>query len=110
MTGTEQERTMMDTEPLTTTVFDTDAFLETGEDQAEYLDEALATGDRRVIVAAIGRIARVRGMADLARQSGIRRTTLYASLAEAGNPTLDTLLAVLSALDLRLASLPRASG
>lgn len=86
------------------TRFDPSEHLDDAEVQAELLDEALATGNPRVIVHAIGTIARVRGMTSLARDSGIPRGTLYKAIADDGNPTLDTLMSVLAALQIDLSA------
>ncbi len=87
-----------------TTRFDPSEHLDDAEIQAELLDEALATGNPRVIVHAIGTIARARGMTSLARDSGIQRGTLYKAIADDGNPTLETLMAVLAALQIDLSA------
>lgn len=67
------------------------------------LAEALETGDAGYIAHALGQVARARGMAGLAAETGLARESLYRSLSRDGNPRLATLLDVLKALDLRLA-------
>lgn len=84
------------------TRFDVSEHLDDPEIQAELLDEALATGNPRVIVHAIGTIARARGMTSLARDTGIPRGTLYKAIADDGNPTLETLMTVLAGLKIDL--------
>lgn len=86
------------------TRFDPSEHLDDAEIQAELLDEALATGNPRVIVHAIGTIARARGMTSLARDTGIARGTLYKAIADDGNPTLETLMTVLAALQIDLSA------
>ncbi len=76
--------------------------LATQEDMANYLEAALEDGDSALIAAAIGDIARARGMTDLARQTGLSRENLYRALSAEGNPELGTVLKVLHALGLRL--------
>jgi len=76
--------------------------LATQEDMANYLEAALEEGDSALIAAAIGDIARARGMTDLARQTGLSRENLYRALSAEGNPELGTVLKVLHALGLRL--------
>jgi probable addiction module antidote protein len=69
---------------------------------ADYLSEALETGRKDKILEAVGSVARARGMTLLARETGINRTVLYSSLKEDANPTLETLLAIINALGLKL--------
>lgn len=84
--------------------FDASKYLESPEAQQIMLNEALETGHRGVILGAINAIARARGMTELSRQTGIGRQALYAALGEDGNPTLETLLAVVTALGIRLSA------
>jgi len=53
-------------------------------------------------VHALGVVARVKGMAQIARQTGLSREQLYRSFSEKGNPTLNTTLAVMKALGVQL--------
>jgi len=61
---------------------------------------AFESGNPQYISHALGIIARVRGMTQLARDTGISRETLYRNLSKKGNPSLSTLTSVLSGLDL----------
>jgi probable addiction module antidote protein len=67
-----------------------------------YLRAALADGDPGVLAAALGNIAKARGMTQLARKTGIAREALYRTLSANGNPELATLTKVLKGLGLRL--------
>lgn len=87
---------------IKTTRFDPMLYLDTTEDHIELLNEALATGNPRVIIGAVREIARGRGMTDLARTTGIGRSSLYAALADDANPTLETVMKVLDGLKLEL--------
>ena len=82
---------------IETTPFDAADFLD-DESQAALLSDALASGDLAVITAALGLVARARGMSRLARETGLTRSALYAALRKGGNPTLGTVLKVLKAL------------
>lgn len=93
---------------IATTRFDPMEHLEP-EDHVELLNEALAIGDPKLIVNAISEIARAHGMADLARQTGISRSTLYNALSDDGNPTIETVMQVLGALKVQLAAAPMAA-
>jgi len=64
------------------------------------MDEA--GDDPAFIAAALGDIARARGMARLAKETGLTREGLYKSLAADGNPSLGTILKVMRALGLKL--------
>lgn len=63
-----------------------------------FLADAFETGDARHIARALGVVARVKGMTEIARKTGLAREQLYKSLSENGNPTLETILAVLKAI------------
>lgn len=81
---------------------DTSTLFQTDEDQIHLVRDALASGDAHYIAHAIGVVARARGLSDLERQTGIKRQTLNKALSTKGNPTLETILPVLKALNLRL--------
>ena len=76
--------------------------LKNDEDRAAYLEAALDDGDPALVVAALGDIARSRGMAEIARETGLGRESLYKALSGDGNPGLATVLKVIRALGLRL--------
>ena len=76
--------------------------LETDEDMAAYLEAALEDGDPAVVAAALGDIARAKGMTQLARETGLGRESLYKALSPDGNPEFATVLKVVHALGLRL--------
>lgn len=59
-------------------------------------------GDPALIAAALGDIARARGMTQVARDTGLAREALYRSLSGQGNPEFATILKVIDALGLRL--------
>ncbi|USI72727.1 addiction module antidote protein [Sphingomonas morindae] len=88
--------------PLDLAPFDAAAYLTEAEDQDALLAEAFASGDAGFIAHALGAVARARGMAQLARETGIKRQQLYRALSRDGNPTLETLLKVTRALGLRV--------
>lgn len=76
--------------------------LETEEDMAIYLEAALEQNDPALVAAALGDIARAKGMTQIAREAGLGRESLYKALSPEGNPELATVLKVLKALGLRL--------
>lgn len=89
---------------LETFPFDAAEHLTAPEDQAGLLNEALASGDAAVVAAALGIIARARGMTEVAREAGVTRVALYKSLSEEGDPRLTTLLGVMRALGVKLSA------
>jgi probable addiction module antidote protein len=76
--------------------------LETREDIAAYLDAVLEDGDPDLLKAALGDIARAKGMTEIAEAAGMGRTNLYKALSPDGNPEFATVAKVLKALGLRL--------
>jgi len=76
--------------------------LETEEDMAAYLEAALEDGDSSLVAAALGDIARAKGMTEIARETGLGRESLYKALSAHGNPEFSTILKVIHALGLRL--------
>jgi probable addiction module antidote protein len=64
--------------------------------------DALETEDASYIAHALGVVARAKGMAEIADQTGLSREQLYRSFSENGNPTLKTTLAVMKALGIQL--------
>jgi probable addiction module antidote protein len=70
---------------------------------AAYLTAALEEGESAVFLLALRDVADARGMSLLAAKAQLNRENLSRMLAESGNPQLDSLTALLDALDLRLA-------
>jgi probable addiction module antidote protein len=85
-----------------TTIWDPAIHLATADDVAAYLEAALQDGDPQLVAAALGDIARAKGMSQVARDAGLGRESLYKSLSSYGNPELATVLKVISALGLEL--------
>jgi probable addiction module antidote protein len=76
--------------------------LETEEDITAYLEAVLDDGDPALVSAALGDIARARGMTEIAREAGLGRESLYKALSPEGNPEFATVMKVLRALGLSL--------
>lgn len=85
-----------------TRLWDAADCLETPDDMAACLEAALEDGDVALIAAALGDIARAKGMTEVARTAGLGRESLYKALSPEGNPELGTVLKVLRALGLKL--------
>jgi probable addiction module antidote protein len=90
----------------TFTEFDPGAYLTSPVAAAEFMADALQTGDASYIARAMGVVARAKGMTELARETGLSREQLYRSFSDRGNPTLKTLLTVMRALGIEITSKP----
>ncbi|WP_395458347.1 addiction module antidote protein [Azospirillum melinis] len=80
--------------------------LDSDERIAAYLDAVLEDGDPQLIVAALGDIARAKGMTEVARNAGLGRQSLYKALSPDGNPEFATVLKVIKSFGLRLTVSP----
>lgn len=78
--------------------------LKTDEDAVLYFEACLEEdpGDGSLVRAALGDIARARGMSQLARDTGLSREGLYQALSAKGNPEFGTIMRVIRALGLKL--------
>jgi probable addiction module antidote protein len=92
----------MEQKKITTRAWDVAEHLETEMDMAAYLDAAFENGDAALVVAALGDIARAKGMSQIARDAGLGRESLYKALSTTGNPEFVTILKVVRALGLQL--------
>jgi probable addiction module antidote protein len=84
--------------------FKQDFYKELGDaDSAEtYLNDAMESGDTKLILLAVRDIAKVRGVAEISKRTGIQREHLYTILSEQGNPTLENFSAIVDALGYEL--------
>ena len=85
-----------------TSPWDAAEHLHTQEDMVTYLEAAFEEGDAALIAAALGDIARAKGMTEIARRAGLGRESLYKALSPGGNPELATIMKVMDALGLKL--------
>lgn len=86
------------------TRWDAADYLKSEADMVLYLQACLeeAPDDAALLAAALGDIARARGMMGLAKATGLTREGLYKALSKDGNPSLDTVLKVVRALGMKL--------
>ncbi|MEB0140715.1 MULTISPECIES: addiction module antidote protein [unclassified Undibacterium] len=82
--------------------FDAAEYLNSEEDVAAYLTTVLEENDPALLAAALGDIARSRGMTQVAKDSGITREALYKALRPGSEPRFDTVSRVCAALGVRL--------
>jgi len=85
-----------------TKVLDPAKYLNSEEEIIAYLGAAMADNDPAHIARALGDVARSEGMTEISRRTGLGRQALYTALSEQGNPTLETVTAIISSLGLRL--------
>lgn len=86
--------------------FDAADYLDDEETIAEYLTAALEDSNPDVFLAAVRDIARARGMAQLAKDAGLGRESLYKALTPGAKPRYDTVLKLLHALGVKLSATP----
>jgi probable addiction module antidote protein len=94
---------------LKTHPWDVSEHLESPQAIAAYLEAAFEDGDPQMIAAALGDVARARGMTELARETGLSRESLYRALSSEGHPEFSTVLKVLNAFGIRLEAKPDAA-
>ena len=82
--------------------FDAARYLTDDKAVAEYMSAVLETGDPEMLLAALGDVARAKGMARVAKDSGLGRESLYKALAPGAKPRFDTVLKVTRALGVKL--------
>ena len=86
--------------------FDAADYLDSEEVIAEYLNVALASEHPDLFLQAIADVAKARGMAQLARDTGLGRESLYKALAPGAKPRYDTVLKLIRALGVELHTSP----
>jgi probable addiction module antidote protein len=89
--------------PIRLVPFDAARYLTDDAAIAEYLSAMLETNDLQLLLAALGDIARARGMTQVAKDAGLGRESLYKALAPGAKPQFETVAKVARALGLRLA-------
>jgi len=87
---------------IKTIPWDSAAYLKTDEDIANYLEAVFEDGDTTLVAAALGDVARAKGMTQIAQAAGLGRESLYKALSPEGNPEFATVLKVMHALGLKL--------
>lgn len=82
--------------------FDMVSLLDSDEAISEYLSQVLDDGDSDELLRALGYIAKAKGMAMIAKESGLGRESLYKALSPGSHPRFDTILKVIKALGVKL--------
>lgn len=99
--------TVSTTNIMGTRPFDAANYIENEAEAALYLSLMLEDGTSNEISAALGDIARARGMSKLAADTGLSRESLYKSLSGDRSPSADTLLKVIRGLGFKLTIEPQ---
>ena len=86
--------------------FDAVDYLDSEEMIAEYLIAALEADDTDIFLNALANVAKARGIAQLAKDTGLGRESLYKSLAPGAKPRFDTIMKITKALGVPLAVKP----
>jgi probable addiction module antidote protein len=84
--------------------FDAARYLTDDAAIAEYISAVLESGDLDHLLLALGDVARARGMAQVAKDSGLGRESLYKALAPGAKPRFDTVVKVARALGVQLSA------
>lgn len=88
--------------------WDVDDYLNSEEAMAAYLNAVVEEDDPTLLQAALGDIARARGMSDIAKSAGVGRESLYKSLSSSGNPSFQTIVKIITSLGLKMEFVPAA--
>ena len=91
---------------LETTKWHAADVLDSPEMIAAYIEAALEDGDPALIAAALGNVARAKGMSKIAKRTGVTREGLYKALSAEGDPRLTTFLGVIKSLGLHISVRP----
>lgn len=86
--------------------FDAAEYLDNERAIAQYLGVIMEDGDAGLLAAALGDVAKARGMTEIARASGMTREALYKALRPGAQPRFETIARVCRALDLKLTLSP----
>jgi probable addiction module antidote protein len=92
--------------PLKLHAFDAARYLDSEEAIAEYMAAALEAEDPDLLLLALGDIARAKGMAQVAKDAGLGRESLYKALTPGAKPRFDTVVKVAKALGVKLTVQP----
>jgi probable addiction module antidote protein len=87
--------------------FDITEYLDSEEAIAEYLSQVLEDGNNEEFIRAIGHIAKAKGMAQIAKDTGLGRESLYKAFRANAKPRFETVMKVMSALKLQFNATPQ---
>jgi probable addiction module antidote protein len=96
--------------PVKLLPFDAARYLDSDEAVAEYMAAVLETEDPDLLLLALGDVARAKGMAQVAKDAGLGRESLYKALTPGAKPRFDTVMKVARALGVRFTAQPTRAG
>ncbi|GAB5500744.1 MAG: putative addiction module antidote protein [Pseudohongiellaceae bacterium] len=82
--------------------FDVSKYLDNEELIAEYLSAALEDPNPDVFLAAVGHVAKARGMSEISEKSGLGRESLYKAFSPGAKPRYETVQRVLTSLGVKV--------
>ncbi|MEG5263477.1 addiction module antidote protein [Pseudomonas sp. JDS28PS106] len=82
--------------------FDMAAMLDSDEAINEYVAQVWAEGDADELIRAVGYVAKARGMAQIAKDSGLGPASLYKALAPGAKPRFETMIKVMNAIGIKM--------
>ena len=86
--------------------FDAARYLTDDAAIAEYMSAVLEMGEPDLLLMALSDVLRARGMAQVARDAGLGRESIYKALAPGANPRFDTVMKVMAALGIQIHASP----
>ena len=92
----------MSEKKIETRPWDITRYLDSDEAIAAYIESALEEDDPALLAAALGDVARAKGMTQIARETGLGRESLYKALSPEGNPEFGTVQKVMRSLGLKI--------
>ena len=90
-----------DQAPLKLLAFDAARYLDDDQAIAEYMTAVLATDDPNLLLLALGDVARAKGRAQVAKDAGLGRESLYQALSPGAKPRFETVMKVARALGVK---------
>ncbi len=92
--------------PLKLVAFDAAGYLDDDEAIAEYMTAVLETNDPDLLLLALSHVARAKGMAQVAKDAGLGRESLYKALAPGAKPRFDMVMKVARASGVKFTAEP----
>ncbi len=92
--------------PKKLVAFDAARYLEDDEAIAEYMTAVLEATDPDLLLLALSDVARAKGMAQVAKDAGLGRESLYKALAPGAKPRFETVMKVARALGVKFIAQP----
>ena len=92
--------------PLKLVAFDAARYLDDDNAIAEYMSVVLETDDQDLLLLALSDVARAKGMAQVAKDAGLGRESLYKALAPGAKPRFETIVKVARALGVKFTAMP----